>query len=257
MNTSRTLTGWRLSTAAAVESLWTLCALILRLAGAALLLVATADWRLMPAAAGAALLECVLLPPLRLGRELWYLALFTDPTHTPSVALLWSGFRRWGAALRWRYGLWWRCAAVLLTAGLPAALLWGMGHRLSVMGDPDRSLLWLVLGGIAWLGAVACAALLRCRYILVPFLLWQGQPAGQALALSRQLTRRHVGAVVNFWGGQAGRLCLCLLPGAALWVLPAIRQDRIAFCSRLAAGHVAPVARGRCDWAATRPVPQK
>lgn len=213
-------------TAAVVEGLYWLTALLLRLVESTLLLTAfTAETTpSYIAAAAGALGYSLLLAPLRLGRQMWYSALAEQPRRTPPIRTLWAGYRHWRGAVSWRWSRWWRLTVILLAASVPAALLWGYGDRLTRLGNPTHSLLWLVLGGIALLGGLGLWCARRCRYCLVPLLLAQGYTAPLAMQLSISMTRRRTGQWINFWGGQLGRLILCILfPPAALWLLPALR----------------------------------
>ncbi len=221
---------WQWTKAAAVEGLYWLIYSLLRLPECVCLLLAfsTGSDTAYLTAAGLAIGSSLLLAPLRLGRLRWALHWHNEPEYTPALRLLWGGGRRFGAAVGWRWGLWWRLCAGLLLSCLPAALLWGYGSFVSQQGETALSLLWLALGAIAWLSGTIVVGLRRLRYAAAPLLILQGYSAVLALHLSRHLTRRRTGQLLNFWGDRFGWLALCVLPGAALWVLPRLRRDHTA-----------------------------
>lgn len=230
IKTMRPFSPWQLAAAAGVEGLYTLAAMLLHLVESVSLLIAfhKASPPAYGTAAGTALISFLLLAPLRLGRWRWYLRLQDKPGEIPAFLQLLAGCRYWGAAVSWQWAVWWRQTGLLLVASLPTALLWGYGDRLTARQEPTKSLLWLVMGSLALLGAVTVTGLRRCRYALAPLLILRGCTAPLAVQLSLRLTRRRTGAWVNFWGDRAGWLLLCLLPGAAFWVLPRLRREYTA-----------------------------
>lgn len=225
------LTGWQQAAAAGVEGLFLLTWLLARLAecGARLWLAGRPQTVLPePFGSGAlaavcTLLQGLLLAPLRLGRLHWYRRLCTAPEPLPSLRPLAVGWRQWKAALGWRWRLWWRRMAALMTAALPAMLLWSFGAA-----DAAAAPLWLPAGALALAGGAAAAALWLCRYASAPLLVLEGYPAGAALQLSVRIMRGHRGAYVNFYGSHAAALLSCLLLVPAFWVLPRFHRDKTA-----------------------------
>lgn len=223
-------TRWTWLAAAGVEGLFLLVTLSWYLVDSLCLLAAME--RNTPAAyglaVGVALGGSVLTAPLGWGVWRWYRRLRECPAAIPSFFRVFTGYRRPLAAVSWRWAVWWRQTGLFLTAAIPAALLWGYGDRLTRQGEPAMALLYLVLGGLALLGAAVVTALRRCRYALIPLLLERGYSATLAVQLSLRLTRRRTGQWVDFWGGRAGLLVLCLFPGGCLWALPRLRWGYLA-----------------------------
>lgn len=200
------LTGWQRAAAAGVEGGYVLLYLLLRLADCLPLLwlwqdsgAATAPLTMprqlaLCAIAGAWLLQALLLPPLRLGREIWYYRLAANPAQTPPLRVLFAGFRRFGDAIGWRWRFWWQRTTFLTLGFIPTALIWGYG---SMAGG---SILWLCAGCLPWFMALLLAGVWQCRYAATPLLLADGWGAAAAMQLSVRLMRRKRGAYINLWG---------------------------------------------------------
>lgn len=229
----RPLTPWQTVAAAGMEGVFFLAVLLWRLVDCGALL-----WALQSGtpvaygrAAAVAVGGCAVLAPLRLGRWLWYLRWQDNPRTPPGWWRLVAGFRRFRAAVGWRWAVWWRQTGLFLLTALPGLLCWSWGDRLTRQGEATASLLWLILGAVALLGAAAVTGLRRCRYALAPLYVARGCSAPLAVHLSLRHTRRRTGAWLNFWGDRSGRLLLCLLPGAALWVCPRLWREYVALLS--------------------------
>ena len=91
--------------------------------------------RFVPHALWIALIaDLLLISPLLLGRQTWYLSVSRPAEHTQEFcptdhrALRWSVFaclraaytRQWGCAVAWRWGWWWRSTAVVAVSLSPA-----------------------------------------------------------------------------------------------------------------------------------------
>ncbi len=164
--------------------------------------------------------------PLKLWRTAYYVRLCAAEESLPSLRPTRRGF----SALSWRWRLWWRRCAALAIACAPSALMLGYGSFASRQADTAavQPVLWLAAGTAALLIGLAAVAVCQCRYVLAPLYILRGYPAGAAMALSAQTMRRRVGVYVNFLGGEAPRLLLCLLIVPAAWIVPAFRQRRAA-----------------------------
>ncbi len=170
------------------------------------------------------LLQGVVLPPLRLGRVLWYTHLAAHPNALPPLRLLFAGWQRWGAAVSWRWRLWWRRTTALCLACLPPLLIWYGGTT----ADPVYALLWLLGGGACLIGGLLWAGLWQSRYALTPLLIAEGWPAGAALQLSARAMRGQKGCTLCFWAAQFPRLIGCMVPPVGLWAVPALRSENAA-----------------------------
>ncbi len=215
---THTVTGWQLARANVVEGACLLIQLLCRLAGLFLSGLSLAGR--LPGESGlwllaAAVLQGVLLSPLRLGRIAYYRGMG-----------LTSGWRRWLQAVGWRWQLWWRRTGMLILLWLPTALLWGWGEFRRPAGHP---LLWLLAGAGLALLAVGVTLLWQCRYAPAPLLLLRGYPAGAAMQLAALAMRHHVGDYVNFLGSWALPLASCLLVVPAIQVLPRFHEARTAW----------------------------
>ncbi len=227
--------GWWLARAAALEGACRLAGLCCRLGGLYLayarmtgyLAVGWTDslpggavWWLLPPA----VLQGLLLSPLRLYRQAFYAGLPGNPFA--------AGWRRWGAAVGWRWQLWWRRTAALMAALAPAAAVWSLGDHLGRSGRGE-TLPWLLLGAAAGLLGAVAVAVWQCRYAVAPLLVLQGCPAGAAMGFSAQAMRRHIGEYLNLLGSWALPLASCLLVVPAVWVLPRFGAARTAWlCAR-------------------------
>ena len=225
-NTLTPFTRWHWLTAAGVEGFSVLAMLGVHLVESLFLMAALTEPT--PARYGLAVVMAVaggaLVAPLRLGVWRWYSRAQACPGKIPSPLWVWTGYGRPLAAVGWRWAVWWRQTGLFLVAAVPAALLWSYGDRLARAGEGELSVMYLLTGAVALLGAVAVTVLRRCRYALAPLLLERGYSAPLAVQVSLRLTRRRTGEWVNFWGDRAGWLCLCLVPGGVLWALPRLRR---------------------------------
>ncbi len=231
------LTRWQWVAAATVEGLYRLPALALR--GAEFLAVwqlatveapeiATTDpylW-VMLCSWG---LQVVLLPPLALGRLAWYAQLAVRDG-IPPFSHLRQGFRRWGAAIRWRGGLWWRQLTALCLAMLPTAAIWGLAHTIS---DPAGNLLLAAAGGLL-LPVTVGGTLLYTATATAPagLLILSGYPAGAAMGLAPRVIAGHKRAYVNSWGQHLGRLAACLLGLPLPFLTPQLRLHQTAWLTQ-------------------------
>lgn len=219
------ITGWERARSAAAEGIYYTAILLLWAAECVSLLLAFQRPSLAAgaAAAGIVLLCRTLAAPLRLGRQQWYLQRWAHPDKPASMGLLFSGFRRWGSAVRWRLSVWWRHTLLLTVALLPGQLLWSYGNYLSRQGQAGPTFMWFFLGSMALLAGWGAAQLRRCRYALIPLLILRGYTAPMALHLSIQYTHRRTGEWLNFWGRQIGRLLISLIAPVSLWMMPPVR----------------------------------
>lgn len=235
----RKLTPWQQVAAAGVESLYALTVLLLRLTESVPLLWLLADgYPADPALtpprqtallliAGTWLLQGLVLPPLRLGRTVWYCRLAEIPGQVPPLQGLFAGWRRVGGAISWRWRLWWKRITALLMVFLPTGLLWNYGGSTPAR-EAGWSWLWLAAGGLWLLTGVTGVLLWQSRYALTPVLLAEGWPAGAAMQLSARVMGRYRGTYLNFWGGQLSRLAGCALLLPIPWLLPRLRRDHAA-----------------------------
>ncbi len=157
--------------------------------------------------------------PLRLWRAAWYSRLTAAGEQLPSLRLP----RRSLSAIGWRWGLWWRRGLALMLGVAPSTLIWRYGATTDA-----QAVVWLAVGGVALLVGVTVVWIWQTRYILAPYYILRGDTAATALALSARQMRGRRGDYLNFLGGEAARLLLCLVPPCALWVLPAFRRRRTA-----------------------------
>lgn len=183
------------------------------------------------AVAGGLLLTGWLSGAMRLGRFAWYAAL-TDcrPGEWPGATAFVNGWRRIGAAIGWRLGLWLRRYCAVLAAALPPLLLLQCGQRLAP--DEQTAVWWL--GGAALLALLTggLALLWLCRYAAAPVFLLEGSGGNEALRRSARLMRTHWKAYLNFLGDWVGELLPCLLLVPAVWLLPRFRRARTALLLR-------------------------
>lgn len=233
--TKMTFTRWQKLAAIETEGVYLLFWLCLRLAewlpllwllnsGFPAVAPTPAHLTAVAAVAGGWLLQGVCLPPLRLGRLLWYARLADEPQCIPPLTLLFAGWRRWGAIFRWRWLLWWRRTVALCLACLPALTVWQVGAA----ADTAYQLLWL-LGGFLLLGGGLLLLWLRqSRYALAPLLLAEGWGASAALQLSARILKGQGTATLAFWGARVPCLAGCLLPPFALWLIPSLRLENAA-----------------------------
>ena len=232
---TKALGGWRCTAAWAAEGCVWLAALLPRLA-ALWLQAITADMvlPLSPAAAaavGSLLLTGWLSGAMRLGRFAWYAALSgCRPGEWPGAAAFMTGWRRVGAAIGWRLGLWLRRYCAALAAALPPLLLLQLGLRLSP--DARLQVWWLGGTGLLTLLTGGLALLWLCRYAAAPVFLLEGSGGGEALRRSARLMRTHWKAYLDFLGDWAGALLPCLLLFPAIWLLPRFRCARTALLLR-------------------------
>lgn len=199
------LTAWQRVAAAGIEGLYVLLYLLLRLTDCLPLLflwegggmtasLAESGRVALCVMAGSWLLQATLLPPLRLGRDMWYCHLAAEPAGIPPLRMLFYGFQRFGDAVGWRWRLWWQ-RTVLLTLGfVPTALIWGYG---SLVGG---SILWLCAGLLPWGLMLLLTYVWQCRYAATALLLAHGWGAAAAMHLSVRLMRRNKGGYINLWG---------------------------------------------------------
>ena len=234
------LTGWQRAVAVTVEGFCLLAALLPRLAEAWLtarlpeifLLLPSLGTRFPEAAVavallGGALLQWLLLSPLRLGRINFYRTLTSARTREeiPSLRPLADGYVRLFVALGWRWQLWWRRRVVDVVACLPAAAVWGLG---AVAADGETALLWLGAGAALLILGLGGGALYSCRYAAAPLLILEGYPAGVALRLSAVVMRRRRTVYLNFFGDRLPALLSCLALVPALWVVPRLSTEYVA-----------------------------
>lgn len=224
MTGTHALTRWQRAAALAVEGA---CLLVCLLAtvGEIGLQAAIISTRLQPYVllVALALLSGAILAPLRLWRTAYYVRLSANETTLPSL----RPCGRVGAAILWRWQLWWRRAASLTIACLPCALLLGYGSFSAQHSDSRVTpLLWLFAGALSFVCGVIAATVWQCRYVLAPFFVLRGYPAAAAMALSARAMRRKIGAYVNFLGGESAALLSCLLIVPAIWVLPSFGRRR-------------------------------
>ena len=180
---------------------------------------------------GSWLLQVVCLPPLRLGRVAWYQRL-AAVGGIPPLRLLYTGFRRWGGAIRWRWQIWWRRLVAAAVVALPIAGLWGLAHRLSATGQTVAGLLWAGIGALFILPGVAAVWLWGIRYAPAPLLLLAGCPAGAAIGLAARAMAGHRRSYVDLWGDQVGRLAACMLVFPAPLILPGLRLQHVRWLHR-------------------------
>lgn len=227
----KSLTGWQLTAALATEGACLIPLLLAALGGFVglarppylLPLIPTA-WQPLLLTAIAALLYGAVRAPLCLWRTAYYVRLCAAEEALPSLRPTRRGF----SALGWRWRLWWRRGTALAIACAPSALLFGYGSFISRHNAAVQPVLWLAAGAAALLIGLTVAAIRQCRYVLAPLFLLRGYPAAAAMALSARAMRGHIGEYVNFLGGEAPRLCLCLLLLPAVWIVPAFRRRRAA-----------------------------
>jgi hypothetical protein len=226
MENSHTLIRWQRAAALATESACLLTILLTAAGELWLQTLPTAD-AVPPylTLIALALLSGAMLAPLRLWRAAYYVRLSCNASALPSL----RPCGRIPTALLWRWQLWWRRAAAAVVACLPCALLWGYGsysaHHSTSQVTP---LLWLLSGGLALLGGIIAAAVWQCRYVLTPLFILRGYSAGAAMALSAHAMRRHIGAYINFLGGELPALLSCLLLIPAVRVIPTFALRRTA-----------------------------
>ncbi len=174
----------------------------------------------LAAAAGGWLLQGLCLPPLRLGRAMWYSKLAAAPNSIPSPGWLFAGWRHWGAAVGWRWRLWWRRTAAVCIASLPPLLVWQYGAR-----GTGYPLLWLSAGGLLAAVTLLWAFVRQSRYGAAPLLLAEGRSAEEALHLSARIMKKQGLNTLFFWTKRLPELVACLLPPVALWLVPAMRLE--------------------------------
>lgn len=174
----------------------------------------------------AAVLQGLLLPPLRLARLSFYRALVRRPQALPLTAALAEGFRHYGAAVGWRWRLWCRRTALLCAAVFAAALIWSTAAR------TGWSVLGLPIGAAVLLGGLLGTAVWLCRYAAAPLLLLEGFPAGAALQLSVRIMRGHRAALIDRFGSRLPAMLGCLLLLPVPWLLPRLRIGRTALLVR-------------------------
>ncbi len=219
MPLTRPITGWHRAQAMTAEGL---CLLWWLVPGALQLMWL---WQGLPLPhslllpLGAAAVQGLLLSPWRLSRLAYYCRMGEQPF---SLAPLATGWRHWGAAVAWRWHLWWRRSAVGLAAVAPAFLLWHYGAQV------DTPILWLPLGAAALLLTLPAAGAFLCRYAAAPVLILKGYPAGAAISLSTRVMRGHIREYINFYGAHLWRLGLSLTLFPAPWVLPRFGITRAA-----------------------------
>lgn len=198
------LTAWQRVAAAGIEGLYVLLYLLLRLTDFLPLLLLwesgtttrlnESGWVALCVMVGSWLLQATLLPPLRLGRDMWYCHLAANPAGIPPLRVLFCGFQRLGDAVSWRWRLWWQ-RTILLTIGfVPTALIWGYG---SLVGG---SILWLCAGFLPFGLTLLLTYVWQCRYAATALLLAHGWGAAAAMHLSVRLMRRNKGRYINLWG---------------------------------------------------------
>ena len=239
MNQCSPLTGWQRAVAVTVEGFCLLAVLLPRLAEVWLAAHLPEILPLLPRISGfpeiaalvpllvGALLQWLLISPLRLGRMNFYRALASARTREeiPSLRPLGSGYAWLFAALGWRWQFWWRRRAVDAVACLPAATVWGLG---AVVSDGETALLWLGAGAALLILGLGGGALYSCRYAAAPLLLLEGYPAGVALRLSAVVMRHRRAAYLNFFGDRLPSLLSCLAVVPALWAVPRLRTEYAA-----------------------------
>lgn len=233
MSSSQPLTAWQHAAALATEGVCLLPILLAALGGLAGLTRPPYLLPVIPAAVQPTLLTAVAAllygagrAPLRLWRTAYYVRLCGAGETLPSLRPTGRGF----AALGWRWRLWGRRAAAGVIACAPSALMLGYGSAVSQEADtaPLQPALWLLGGAVALLVGVTVAAIWQCRFCLAPLFLLRGVPAAAAMALSARAMRGHLGAYVNFLGGELPRLIPCILLIPAVWRVPAFRRRRAA-----------------------------
>lgn len=233
-----TLTGDRLLAAITAAGLYRLSALSLRLLEAAGVVALTArvaaEGTLSPAdpwlwgVLGLWVAEIALLPPLRLGRAAYELALAQRPG-VPAFSLLLSGFRHWSGAVGWRWGLWWRRWFATSLCLLPGAFVWGIGD---VFAHRGAAVVSLVCGAVGLLLLVPTILGVRCfmvRYALAPLFLLEGVPAGRALRLSARGMAGGRRGYIDLSGETLRRWPLWLLVVPAAAEVVRLRHRRAVF----------------------------
>ena len=233
MSSSQPLTAWQHAAALATEGVCLLPILLAALGDLAGLTRPPYLLPVIPAAVQPTLLTAVAAllygagrAPLRLWRTAYYVRLCGAGETLPSLRPTGRGF----AALGWRWRRWGRRAAAGAIACAPSALMLGYGSAVSQEADtaPLQPALWLLGGAVALLVGVTVAAIWQCRFCFAPLFLLRGVPAAAAMALSARAMRGHLGAYVNFLGGELPRLIPCILLIPAVWRVPAFRRRRAA-----------------------------
>lgn len=233
---TKPLGGWCCAAAWATEGCVCLAALLPRLTALWLLNGALSDFVPVSspaqiAAIGGLLLIGWLNGAMRLGRFAWYAALTACRSgEWPNAAVFMQGWRRVGAAIVWRIGLWLRRYCIALSAAFPPLLLLQLGQRLTP--DEQTAIWWL--GGAALLALLTggLALLWLCRYTAAPVFLLEGCSGGEALRRSARLMRTRRKEYLNFLGDWAGQLLPCLLLLPVVWLLPQFRYARTALLLR-------------------------
>lgn len=218
-------------------------------AGAALTAGELALARCFPQALWPALVaDLLLVSPLLLGRQAWYLCLVRPAAHTQEYCpvtgrSLWRSVfsclratyaRQWGVSIAWRWGWWWRCAAITAVSLLPATLALALSFLTATDGVLAIGLrLALQVGAaVAAVVGVIVALWWMTGYYPAVYLIASGETVGAAFSASRRMMNGYEGRWLAVILHNAWRFLVSWLPVGGWYAMPQVYAELITLAAQ-------------------------